>query len=381
MNRHDGDGDDGGAVHEATVHAAGGRGVSQDGPMSAEQRHHHRTRRLLWTILATATVASMAGNVTHAWAHQSAALTGGAIATAAIPPLALLSLTHLAGMWSRIRARGIVYWCFLVAVAAIATAAFRLSFDALRSLAIRYGYGPGDAALFPLILDGLVAVCTLGLVVLSRIEAPMHRGVGRDADADEGRGIGSTAVQTAAAGDAHRGAAAAAPDAGSDTPTRQQGSGDATDDAAGASVDAAASHPGAPAAVEPVRSAVDAALNCADSPAAASETWWRTASMHREPGAAAPGSPLRTGDAAGGAVHRGAPLRQAPQSSDPHRRLAHRLVDAGRTTVDLEAVQAVLSRTAAGQSSRTVATHLGLSPSAVQRIIKAARDEDVTLAG
>lgn len=59
----------------------------------------------------------------------------------------------------------------MAAIVALAAAAFRLSFDALRTLAVTYRYSHDDAALFPLILDGLVAVCTLSLVALTRIAA------------------------------------------------------------------------------------------------------------------------------------------------------------------------------------------------------------------
>lgn len=140
--------------------------------------HLRHTRRLMWVMLVCATATSMAGNIARATAHHNAVDARGSILAAAIPPLALLSLTHLTGMWSRITARGFVYWCFLAAVTCITAAAFRLSFDALRTLAMQYGYGRTDAALFPLILDGLVAVCTLGLVMLSRIESVEGRDIG-----------------------------------------------------------------------------------------------------------------------------------------------------------------------------------------------------------
>ena len=308
-------------------------------------------------MLVAATVASTAGNITHAWEHRDTVAAAGAVAAAAIPPLALLSLTHLAGMWSRISARGIVYWCFLVAVAVIGAAAFRLSFDALRSLAVRYGYGHTDAALFPLILDGLVAVCTLGLVVLSRIESP----VVREAAGGAHRGAGDAAGVHRGAGDADRDAASAPReanrgafgDAAHDTGAHRDAAGDSTGDAAGAT-------PGSVLATAPPLALGAAPLTSTDSPAASRDAWWRSGANHRET------DPL--------------PRRTAEQSSDAHRRIAHRLVDAGRTTLDPAAVQAVLDRTAAGESGRAVAAQLGMSASAVHRVLKAARDEDVASA-
>lgn len=246
--------------------------------MEIDHEHHRRTRRLLWTILVAATATSMAGNIAHALAHQSATSARGPILAAAIPPLALLSLTHLTGMWSRISVRGITYWCFLAAVACINAAAFRLSFDALRTLAVTYGYGPADAALFPLILDGLVGVCTIGLVVLARIT-----GTGKSSD-------------------------------------------DAPMDPGNPRVDAPA---------ESVIEQLDAPSD--DGP--------------------------RSG---GGDAH------QVSVSDADHLDLAQRLIAAGRTTADLDAVHLVLTRTAQGVSSRPLAVEAGLSYSAVQRIVRAA---------
>jgi hypothetical protein len=322
-------------------------------------------------MLITASAASMAGNIAHAWEHRDTVTAAGAVAAAAIPPLALLSLTHLAGMWSRISARGIVYWCFLAAVAAIATAAFRLSFDALRSLAVRYGYGHTDAALFPLILDGLVAVCTLGLVVLSRIEAPVVREAAGDAHRDAG---GAAGVQRGA-GDADRDAASAPReanrgafgDAAHDAGVNRDSAGDSSGDAAGATLGTVLTSAAPPA--------IGAApLTSADSPTASSDAWWRTAAAHRDAEPLSRRTAVHARDAAG--AHR----ETRPDADDAHLHLAHHLVDAGRTTVDLDAVHAVLSRTAGGESNRSIAAELGLSASAVQRIVKAARDEQESAA-
>ena len=270
-------------------------------------------------MLIAAAGASMAGNIAAAWRHHDSATAAVAIAAAAIPPLALLTLTHLAAMWSRIRTRGIVYRCFLAAVAAIAAAAFRLSFAALRELAVSYGYGAADAALFPLILDGLVAVCTLGLVVLARIEA----------------------------GDAHRDAHEAGRDTAGESGDADDSSGEAVGDSAplhaGSELVASAGVEKAPGRSDSRLVAAGAAPTSGDSAIASRDAWWRIGHC----------------------------------DSDAHRRIAHRLVDAGRTTLGADAVQEVLDRTASGESGRAVAALLGLSPSAVQRVLKAARDEQV----
>lgn len=295
----------------------------------SESAHRHRTKHLLWTMLVSATVTSMAGNITHAWSNQNAVAVSGAVAAAAVPPLALLSLTHLAGMWSRISARGVVYWCFLLCVAAITTAAFRLSFDALQSLAVQYGYSRSDAALFPLILDGLVAVCTLGLVVLARTTgAPagssVHR-CGESGGAPSGRPCDSCT------------AAASAP--------------------------------------VPVSAARISGWGSGDSRDARDVPQWRPG-----PGPVTTASGLNSDDARGSPVamhvsrHGVSPDADAEPDDDTAMQLAHQLVSSGRTTAPLELVHQVLVRTASGVASRPVAEEVGLSYSSVQRIVRAARD-------
>ncbi len=287
-------------------------------------KHQRNTRRLMWVILVCATATSMAGNIARAIGHTSAADARGSILAAAIPPLALLSLTHLTGMWSRITARGFVYWCFLAAVACITAAAFRLSFDALRTLAMQYGYGRADAALFPLILDGLVAVCTLGLVMLSRIESAEGRDI-RDAAPD-----------------------AAAP--------RQK--------------PYDAQHPGGIKAASSSDAVVDAEAGVvrdsrppsADAGAADSDD----ALVRDEASRVTAARPVTP------AVHSVAPHLNE-QEPDAHLMLAHQLVHEKRTTAEVAVVHRVLTRTAAKVPSREVAAEVGVSASSVQRIVKAAK--------
>lgn len=121
--------------------------------------------RYLWVLLLAGTTASVAANV----AHASPGVGPRIMAVAA--PIALLAFTHLVGLWGRIRISGGTYWAILLTVALLASGAARVSFAAVRELASGYGYGPLDAALIPLMLDGGLAVTALALVVLSRIEA------------------------------------------------------------------------------------------------------------------------------------------------------------------------------------------------------------------
>lgn len=267
------------------------------------------TRLMLWAILVSATAASMSGNVARALTHLGSGEVRGPIIAAAIPPLALLALTHLIAMWSRVAVRGLVYWCFLLAVAAINAAAFRLSFDALRALAMQYGYGRTDAALFPLILDGLVGVCTLGLVVLARIEHPEAS----DAAVTQTEAAGSRSESERTSGDAHT-----APLAGRDSSAAP----------AGSRSEAVAAHREAAVMQGAIRA-------------------------HRPNDAAAA-------------------QRDSVDGTDPHLTRARALVDAKRTSSSVDVVHQVLTRTAAGGSSRGVATEVGISASSVLRIVKAA---------
>ncbi len=308
--------------------------------MSPELSHRRRTKRLLWAILVCATAASMSGNIAQAALSQGVLQAGGPVIAAAIPPLALLSLTHLTGMWSRITTRGLVYWCFLIAVAAITLAAFRLSFEAQRALAIQYGYSAADAALFPLILDGLIAVATLGLVVLARTDeslgAPMHR----------------------------------------------------SDEHHGAEVSTHASLVRTDTSTPPVQAA-PAAVNGASLPASAAAVGLPHGVSAGAPGGArhpvesravtAPAGdtvPVTSGDAGDAAQPMHAPQLGGSMvaGGDAVLQVAHHLIDSGRTTAPLEAVHRVLVRSASGASSRSVAAEVGLSYSTVQRISRAARE-------
>ncbi|CPS11017.1 Protein of uncharacterised function (DUF2637) [Mycobacteroides abscessus] len=137
--------------------------------------HPHETarrevRRIIWALLCFGAVMSLAGNVVHSYTlHGWSWRLIGPVVAAVIAPVALLGLMHLMGAWTRWpESDGASYWVFLVGVVVLGGAAFRLSFAALRDLAVSYGYGRIDAALFPLILDGLMALMTWGLVAATR---------------------------------------------------------------------------------------------------------------------------------------------------------------------------------------------------------------------
>lgn len=142
---------------------------------TTDLRHVTRT---LWTMLGFCTFASVTANVAHAVMWSADGDWKGPVLIALLAPMILLGLMHLVGVWARdIQARGAVFWAILVTVASLAAVAFRLSFVAVRDLAEHYGLDRFDAALVPLMLDGVIVTCTVSLVAVSRRAAPVQEPV------------------------------------------------------------------------------------------------------------------------------------------------------------------------------------------------------------
>jgi hypothetical protein len=80
----------------------------------------------------------------------------------------LLAATHSVAVLVRTRAGGVTYWCALLMTLALASCAFVLSFDALRSLAVTLGLPEAIAWLWPCAIDVAIAQATLCLLSLSR---------------------------------------------------------------------------------------------------------------------------------------------------------------------------------------------------------------------
>ncbi|WP_255773526.1 DUF2637 domain-containing protein [Mycobacteroides abscessus] len=319
-------------------------------------------RAILWTLLVSATVASVAGNVAHTViVHGLHWATIGPVVLALLGPTALLGLFHLMAAWARAAAEAgsAIFWFFLLAVIGLASAAFRLSFAALRDLALGYGYSYVDAALFPLILDGVIAVCTVGLVAATRPRRKAKaarpsfpqrvRAWWRSAPADATQPVQS--VQTTANRDAELATQttsvrdAEPEELATQTATQRDALRDADteelpltrDD----SRDAAAKH----------RDEAPTTRRLAAVPTP------RPAATH------APAS----------AATQTATDRDA-EDGDEYLRRAELLVEAGRTTAPLAAVHRVLRGKANGETNRELADVTGLSESAVQRIVTASRE-------
>jgi hypothetical protein len=131
--------------------------------------HHARAVRFFWTVLIAASAASIAGNAEHALLHATTAPAAVAATVATAPPLVLLASTEGVSLLQRARQHGsLTYWFALAMTVLLAACAFRLSFDALRDLAISSGIQAHIAWLWPIAVDATIAQATVALLSLSR---------------------------------------------------------------------------------------------------------------------------------------------------------------------------------------------------------------------
>lgn len=141
---------------------------------SSDQTPHRRT---FWAILVFATITSITGNVTHALLNvqeRSTLMLTVAAAVAVIPPTVLLLATHSVGLLVRSINSGWVYKAAVMITVTLATFAFRLSFDALKELAIHAGVRNSIAWLWPLTVDLSIGQATLALLSLDRPKQRPH---------------------------------------------------------------------------------------------------------------------------------------------------------------------------------------------------------------
>jgi hypothetical protein len=146
-------------------------------------RQRRGAARFFWMWLIVATSMSVAGNVAHAVLHAATGTVALAAGAALVPPLVLLAATHSIAVLVRTRAGGLIYWCALLMTLALASCAFVLSFDALRSLAVFLGLPEAIAWLWPCAIDVAIAQATLCLLSLSR-----------RADIEKAKGVAAEAV-------------------------------------------------------------------------------------------------------------------------------------------------------------------------------------------
>ncbi|MFD4407712.1 DUF2637 domain-containing protein [Nocardia sp. NPDC058499] len=131
-----------------------------------------RAHTFFWAVLITAAAVSITGNATQAVLHDTQLPVVAAV-VAVIPPLALLAAVHGVSVLSRAHAhaRG-TYRLATAMTVLIAAGAFWLSFTALRSLAITAGIPPGEAWLWPVIIEGSMGQATVALLSLARSPTP-----------------------------------------------------------------------------------------------------------------------------------------------------------------------------------------------------------------
>ena len=142
-----------------------------------------RAVRFFWVVLIASSGASIIGNALHAVVHASSVSPVLAAAVATAPPLVLLGSTEGLSLLVKVRRRPtLTYWAALAMTLLLALAAFRLSFDALRDLAVLCGLRPSLAWLWPLVVDVTITQATVSLLALSRQDPSM----GSSADAGEG---------------------------------------------------------------------------------------------------------------------------------------------------------------------------------------------------
>lgn len=152
-------------------------------------RSHRVAVNFFWAWLLLSTLASLAGNIIHAWIAAPTGTRWLAAGVAVVPPIALLLSIHGLALLAKATATGAVYRFSLVATTALAVGAFLLSFVALRDLAIIAGIYPNLAPVLPLVIDLAIGVATLALVAIGdkpavRRSAASHRAARTPAASD-----------------------------------------------------------------------------------------------------------------------------------------------------------------------------------------------------
>ena len=124
----------------------------------------------------------MSGNVAHAVIvapRDSVILAAG---TALVRPVVLLASTHSVALLVRTSAGGFTDWCALLMTLALASCAFVMSFDALRSLAVTLGLPATIAWLWRCAIDVAIAQATGFFRRLTRPVKPTHPAARRRPD-------------------------------------------------------------------------------------------------------------------------------------------------------------------------------------------------------
>ncbi|AYF78462.1 DUF2637 domain-containing protein [Nocardia yunnanensis] len=134
-----------------------------------DQRAH---TKFFWTMLALSAAVSITGNATHTVLHASTRPTVAAV-VAIVPPIALPGAIHGATILLRAHARArFAQLLATLMTMLIAVGAFRLSFTALRDLAISAAVPEQQAWLWPVIVEGSMAQATIALLACAHRRLP-----------------------------------------------------------------------------------------------------------------------------------------------------------------------------------------------------------------
>lgn len=333
-----------------------------------------------WTLLLTAAVAtSVYGNTAHSQ------LTGHGMAAAAwhgVAPVALFWVTHLVGKTaaraSVAAARWVVWLLGIPVSLAVSGMAFVVSFRALREWTLHEGGDELAATLLPLIIDMVIALSSIMVLALRErpaAEAKAGRATLPQRVRTWWRGTPDDATQVTA--DRH----VVAPPRRDESPTTEPVE---IPELRDAEPTPTATQQPAHRDAEPEQPATQSAPKqpaTRDAVAVTSDESRDAAAKHRDRDmptrrlAAVPTPRSEALDAPAAPVTQPVADRDADDDAAYLLR-AQRLVDAGRTTAPVDAVQRVLRGKAAGTSNRDVADATGLTESTVQRIVKAARELD-----
>jgi len=169
-------------------------GRSRNRPFrTPEEQERAQARAFCWAWLMFAMVASVGGNVLHAWMTAPPALRIGAAVAAIFPPSLLLGATHLVALLISTRRRRyrivdlIVLVVVMLGAVGVAVFAFTISFYALRDLMILFGQGTNVAWRWPIAVDLSLIVSSLAMLSLTEARiAPTdyHGDESAPADAD-----------------------------------------------------------------------------------------------------------------------------------------------------------------------------------------------------
>ncbi|WP_083869588.1 DUF2637 domain-containing protein [Nocardia niigatensis] len=127
-----------------------------------------------WTVLAVSATVSITGNATHTvlYAPTKPAI---AAAIAIVPPIALLAAVHSVAVLARAHTTARLTHILATALTIlIALAAFRLSFTALRALAISAAVPTSESWLFPIIVEGTMTEATISLLAFAHSGLRRH---------------------------------------------------------------------------------------------------------------------------------------------------------------------------------------------------------------